>query len=453
MLDVVCILVVLLFLVQILLSGAQSALETPRSSTMQARHIVKTSQFLFEASSRFSGGGCVSRADALWLRRQLQAMGPTYIKIGQFMSTRQDIFDKRIVESLRELRDKVEPVADPRSVIENCVDVESFDWIDWTPLATASIGQVHRGRLRANQKEVVIKVKRPGVAETIQLDTDMWCLALNLLRLTGRNNIQESLDLVTDFRDFITNETDFELEADHMEEFRRRAPEGVIVPAVHRKLSNQSALVMQYVPSERFTDAKRHMTPSECSALAHRLMDLILGQLVNEGVTHGDPHEGNIGVDRSTGSLVMYDLGTVLTVNPELRSQLQQLMFELLVENVDGAIEVMRRMTGVMEVRDEGKLRSYLSRYVHYIRSLDVGVFKGLASDKDAYDVLPVKFESIVFRLIRVLGLLEGICKDLDPAFDYASALGRHLVNRDFLEQRARTDVGRVLLRLVLLVK
>ncbi len=414
---------------------------------MQARQVLKTGSFLYEVSARFSAGGRVQRADAVWLRRQLQAMGPTYIKIGQFMSTRQDIFDKRIVESLRELRDRVDPVADPRGVIEGSVDVDSFEWIDWEPLATASIGQVHRARLKAGQGEVAIKVKRPNVAETIQLDTDMWRLALNLLRLTGRSNVQESLDLVTDFRDFITSETDFELEADHMVEFRRRAPEGIIVPAVYRDLSSPNALVMQYVPSERITDAKKHMAPAACSALANRLMDLILGQLVNDGMTHGDPHEGNIGVDRATGALVMYDLGTVLTMDPGLRTLLQQLMFELLVENVDGAVDVMRRMTGVMEVRDEAKLPSYLARYVRYIRSLDVSVFQGLASDKDAYDELPVKFEGIVFRLIRVLGLLEGICKDLDPSFDYAAALGRHLVNRGFLEQRARADMGRMLLR------
>lgn len=415
------------------------------------QHVLKTGRFMTDIHGRFGQGGKVQRADAVWLRQRLQHMGPTYIKIGQFMSTRQDIFDRRIVEALRDLQDRAEPLTNSREVITANVDTSQFASIDWQPLAAASIGQVHRAKLRTGE-EVVIKVKRPDVGAAIKVDTDIWRASISLMRFTGRANIEESLRLVDDFTEFIMNETDFELEAHHMTEFGRDTPPGVVVPRIYNNMCTSGALVMEYVPSMRLSEAKKTMTAAERSALAHRLMDVIMNQLVSEGMVHGDPHEGNLGVTQD-GSIVLYDFGNVLTIDVGLRMLMRQLVFEILIENVDGAIEVMRRMTDIMEVRNEAKLRLYLQKYMQYIKTIDVGVFASLASDKEAYDVLPVRFDGIVFRLIRVFGILEGICKDLDPAFDYHGALSRHLVSREFLEQRARTDIGRILMRVVGLIK
>jgi len=171
---------------------------------------------------------------------------------------------------------------------------------------------------------------------------------------------------------------------------------------------------------------------------------------------HGDPHGGNIGV-RGTGrhpTIVMYDFGNVIRIDAKLRTLLKRLIFELMVRNVDAAIDVLRDMSRVVEIRDEVGLRRYLEKYIEYFQTLDVKVFK--FGDAEQYATLPVKLDAIIFRVVRAFGMVEGVCKDLDPAFNYDAVFAKHAGNvfmdPAFLDYRVRADARSLLTKLAALL-
>ena len=177
-------------------------------------------------------------------------------------------------------------------------------------------------------------------------------------------------------------------------------------------------------------------------------MDFVVMQFIQEGIMHGDPHEGNIGLSLDGHKLVVYDLGNMIRIEPSLRTLLKQLIFEIMIENRDGALEVIKRIN-LIEVRDEQALKLYLDKYIQYIKTIDVRVFKVTESDRDVFKKLPVKFDSIIFKLIRVFSIIEGICKELDPKFNYTTVFVKYIdllvFDADFIEYKIRSDLRSML--------
>ena len=384
-------------------------------------------------------------------RERIQGMGPTYIKIGQFMSARRDIFDREVCEALKDLQDNVAPIpeADVAALLADLLP--RMRELNMTPIASASIGQVHVGRLKRRKgPRCVVKVRRPGIAAAIRADVDVLLALCDLLNALGVDHVGESRDIVTEFRDFVLQESDFEREASNMRAFAESVAgnPAVIVPRLVEGMSDGDAIVMQYVPSVKFKAAKARMDAAERKLVAFRLMDIFVTQLVTTGVVHGDPHEGNIAL--SPDLTRFYDFGNMIVLDKAMRQQLKRLVFELMTDNVDASIDVLRGMPYV-SVRDEGSLRTYISKNTEYMKTVDVKVFQGMIdTDKDTFTKLPVKFDAVIFRIIRVFGLVEGICKDLDPTFNYVDVFVKHadtvFADVDFIDYKIRSDL-RLLLK------
>lgn len=405
---------------------------------------IKTTYFARDVNARFGRHKTILKSDAEWLKHRIQDMGPTYVKIGQFISARRDIFDKNVVEALKDLQDKVIPMdkATSKQIIENNLPLNRFQEIELTPIASASIGQVHRAVLK-NGKKVVLKIKRPGISETIESDIHILMNLLNVMDLSGASNISETKEIIQDFRDYVIQETNFDNEMQNMKLFSEiyKTNKNIYLPKLHESLCSSNVIVMDYIPSKKFSVAKKTLTREERSALAYKFMDLVVQQFITDGLVHGDPHEGNIGVS-DDGKLVVYDLGNIVTIDPSLRTLMKQLIFEIMVENIDAAIDVMKRIS-LIDIRDENRLRVYLLKYVQYIKTIDVKVLQ--VSDKEVFEKLPVKFDGIIFRLIRVFGIIEGICKELDPSFNYNSVFVKYLdtlvLDQDFVDYKIRSDI------------
>jgi predicted unusual protein kinase regulating ubiquinone biosynthesis (AarF/ABC1/UbiB family) len=414
--------------------------------THLVKQYFKTTLFAKDVGERFSKHKRILKSDGEWLKHRLQDMGPTYVKIGQFVSTRRDIFDTNIVDALRDLQDRVRPIEakDVRDVMTKQLPLDKFLEIEMAPIASASIGQVHRAVLNNKKKQkVVIKVKRPGIDNMIKSDVHILSSLLQVMEMSGSLNVSESRDLLDDFRDFVLLEADYENEARNIKAFcQAYAPNpDIIIPRVHESLSTDSLIVMDYVPSTKFSVIKNRLTKEQRSELAYKLMDMVVRQFISDGIVHGDPHEGNIGVSDS-GKLVIYDLGNIITIEPALRSLMKQFIFEVMIENIDAAIDVMKRIN-LIEIRDDSRLRVYLEKYVQYIKTIDVKVFN--MSDKEVFQKLPVKFDGVIFRLIRVFGIIEGICKDLDPSFNYNTVFVKYLdmllLDNEFIDYKIRSDI------------
>ena len=136
-------------------------------------------------------------------------------------------------------------------------------------------------------------------------------------------------------------------------------------------------------------------------------------------------------------------------LDKQLRQQMVRLVFELMTDNVEASIDVLRSMQHV-SVRDERALSAYIIKYSEYMRTLDVSVFKSFVNDdKETYTKLPVKFDAIIFRIIRVFGLVEGICKDMDPTFTYTEVFSKYtyslFTDPDFIDYKVKSDTRKIL--------
>jgi predicted unusual protein kinase regulating ubiquinone biosynthesis (AarF/ABC1/UbiB family) len=215
---------------------------------------------------------------------------------------------------------------------------------------------------------------------------------------------------------------------------------------------------MEHVPCVKFKDAMPRLSAAQRSALAYSLMNLFVRQMLQDGLLHGDPHEGNIALSTDLRSFVFYDFGNVIRIAPAMRLQLKCLVFELMTNNVDATIAILRAMPHV-SVRDEPSLRAYIALYAQYMKTVDVQVFNVASlqdgDSRELYTKMPVKFDTIIFRIIRVFGLVEGICKELDPGFNYSDIYkftDGMLFDQQFVEHKLHADTARVLARIAALL-
>ena len=415
--------------------------------------ICKTINFGMQTKMRFNKDKPVSKQDGVWLKNKLQDMGPTYIKIGQFMSSRRDIFDRNIVEALKDLQDNVKPIDDQdiKNVIGSSLDINYFNKIDRKPIASASIGQVHKGYLN-NDSLCAIKIKRPNVQEEIEKDLEIIYQIMKIFKLLKMEGIDETVELMDEFKDFIVKEADYNNELSNISLYSKiySNDTDIILPRVYKNISTSDAIIMSFVPSIKLTEINDKLSPEKKSEIAYRLMDFFVLQMIENGVIHGDPHEGNIGYSLENDKFVVYDLGNIITVNLKFRSLIKRFIFEIMVENIDSAVDILNKIEYV-DVRDEESLKVYLVKYVEYIKTIDIKVFTKDLDEADArtFKKIPIKLDGIIFRLIRVFGLVEGICKDLDPGFNYNAVFLKYvnLLTNDpeFLDYKIKNDIKFVL--------
>ena len=405
------------------------------------------------------------REKAKWIVGRVQDMGPTYVKLGQFMSSRADIASPDVIVALKTLQDSSNPLpwSDVRDIASTSMSsstlldstsdqklTKKLAWIDERPIASASIGQVHRGRLD-DGSEVVVKVRRPGIV--VEIADDIRLIESLISAASAAISAEKAADcrrIVGDLRRMIVAETDFGREVDNMELMTSMYPE-IVIPRPYRHLCTPDIIVMSYVPSVKMTSVK-FASADERSAMAYALMDSFVEQFLQRGLIHGDPHEGNVALSSreesmtNPASFVMYDLGHVVSLDSTTRSQMKVLVFELMTENVDGVIDAIERMPEVISIRDRAGVREFIGRYIEYVKTIDVKVLSSLDS-KD--ENLPIEFSPKVFEIVRIFGIVEGICVTLDPTFEYSKVFFKYVdtlvLDRDFLEYKAGKDLATVL--------
>jgi predicted unusual protein kinase regulating ubiquinone biosynthesis (AarF/ABC1/UbiB family) len=384
----------------------------------------------------------VHRAMARTLRTRLVALGPTYVKIGQFVSSREDVFGAAAVVELQGLQDDVPPFAYEHvdRLLRESPAFASLTDVSSEPVAAASIAQVHTARLLrgSSTRTVALKVKRPRVGATMEGDLAMLRGVLGLLTRLGVKNLDGALRVLTDFRDLLREELDFEEEARRCTRFHEayRGLPGVRVPRAYAELSTSDVIVMDYVPSDRIAHVVKTWRARDKKLLAARIMSLFVEQAMCGHMVHGDPQPGNLGV-RADGTIVMYDFGSSVTLSRKRRVLLKLLISQLVSRDHGRALRSMQGL-GVSVIDEELSLR-YMAMYSDYIVTLDVSKF---ATDEPRP---PFVLSKVLLRLMRVFGTLEGVCKQLDPAFDYMAvapmAVDAFMSDPDFLDARARGDI------------
>ncbi len=391
------------------------------------------------------------------LTQALADLGPTFIKLAQVFAARADILPEPYLTAIGTLTDRVPalpPGAAERVIREELGrDVgELFERFDSEPLAAASLGQVHRASYAG--REVVVKVLRPGVEETVGKDLDVSFRILFVLNLLFPNHHTRAITaIVSEFSKRIRDELDFREEARNAATLRRNFENEprVVVPEVLTELVSRRVLVLEYMEGTRIDRLQDRIASGELelARLVETVVDAYIKMMLEDGVFHADPHAGNLLVDPE-GRLVLLDFGMVLRVERETRRRLVETVLAAARQDVDGVINGFYEL-GILDPDvDRGTVRDAAQSLMAVSLRDDVSprqIQRLVEQVLQTFYDWPLMLPSNLVYFGRAGVLVEGIGLRYDPNFN-ALAMARPVLARSatrliqgVLEQDPKTRI------------
>jgi ubiquinone biosynthesis protein len=393
------------------------------------------------------------------MRFVLQDLGPSFIKLGQILSTRQDVLPDSLILELKKLQDNVPavPFADIKAVVETSLGASISDVyvsFDETPLASASIGQVHRAVLATldGNVEVVVKVQRPGVGSTVARDLEiLHLLAAALERAVPETRIYSPVGLVQQFDQSITNELNFIIEADNADRFARnfKGHTGVHFPAVHRHASAKQVLTEEFLDGKKIERAVADGASGP--SLAREAVGVIVKMIFEDGFFHADPHPGNIIILGTAKEPIfgLIDVGMVGRLSPELRDLTLDLLVAAVRKDsyaVADALYAIGRPTRKVDMRSyRGEASLLAEKYIgRPLKELDVpGLIFDLIRTALKYGIeIPSDFMLVGKAMIAIDGIGKSVDPDLD-VYGVASPALLDLVKKRYSPERIGNELWR----------
>jgi ubiquinone biosynthesis protein len=367
------------------------------------------------------------------LARDLEKLGPTFIKLGQVLSTRVDLLPPAYLEALSRLQDDIAPFPydDVKRIIEEELGVrlsKAFPVFEDKPIAAASLGQVHRAQLR-DGRVVAVKVQRPGVTEAVEKDLEaLEEIARFLDARTTAGRRYDLLGTVNEFRTAITQELDYLAEAENLrilatnlEEF-----ELIIVPQPVASYTSKRVLTMDYVSGTKVTEVSPVVKIDlQRDVLADTLVHAYLKQIVLDGVFHADPHPGNVLVT-DDGLLALIDLGMIGRLSPTMQERLLKLLLAISEGRGEDVAEVAMALGEKLPEFNDAGFRRDIGALVGRIGHQNVGQFQIGRVFLDLSQVIkdnamraPVELTMLGKMLLN----LDEVARALDPELDVNAAI------------------------------
>lgn len=372
------------------------------------------------------------------IKNDIVKMGPVYVKVGQIVSTRTDVFPSYLTKVFSDLQNEVEYMDynEVQSIFTSQFNKnidECFLNFSEIPIASASIGQVHTGVLLKHKKKVAIKVLRKNIQKQFESELLVIIQILELYGYLNRNN-KNSTDVLSILRELynnIENETHFDKELNNMIIFNRllKDNDNIIVPRVYKPLSSSDILTMEYVPSKKITDIG---TSSSNEKLSTELMKSFVLMVLNDGYIHCDPHPGNIGLTES-GKIVLYDYGMIKRFDLNIKEYFRKIFFALMNRSSIDLIDFMLTSKILIAKESGGTTLETLTGYetiflermlgyiYNYLNTLDIKFLMNSIRDDKYIDIddVPFEFDSQLVYLFKSFSTLEGVCKEIYPDFNY----------------------------------
>ena len=374
--------------------------------------------------------------DASALASELESMGPTFVKLGQLLSTRADLLPPVYLEALSRLQDDVQPFgfAEVEEIVEREVGARlsnAFRSFDHEPMASASLGQVHRAVLR-DGRPVAVKVQRPGIRE--QVVDDMRVieeLASFVDEHTRAGDRLRFAAMAAEFRRSLLTELDYRQEAEHLRTLASimAAHDRIVVPLPIDDYTTETVLTMELVDGRNVASlGPLAQTELDGEPLARALFDAYLDQILVHGFVHVDPHPGNVLVT-TDGDLALIDLGMVVHVAPDLQDQLLRLLASVSEGQATEAAEILTDMGERLPEFDADEYRLRIARLVvgnqtATVAQIQAGAVIGEMARAAAECGLrpPVEMTMISKALLN----LDQVARTLDPDFDPNAAIRDH---------------------------
>ena len=368
----------------------------------------------------------LSRAERV--RMVMEELGPTFVKLGQILSTRPDLISVEFIQELSKLQDNVPPFpyTEARQIIESELGrplEDIFQHFEDTPLAAASIGQVHRAQLKDGE-EVVVKVQRPGIRKTIEVDLEiMLHLASLMERHLEELQVHRPVRIVQEFARTLEKEIDYTIEASHIERFARQSMDDptVYVPKVFRDTTTGRVLTMEYIDGIKTSEIDR----IEREGLDRKIItalgaDLILRQIFDYGFFHADPHPGNIFV--LPDNVICYiDFGMMGSIDRQTREDFADLIYTVVHHDESRATQILLKLTEYDEKPDVRVLERDLTEFIGqhlYVPLKDLQMDKLLQQILKMISRHRLQIPQNLFLMMKALATVEGIGLLLDPDFE-----------------------------------
>ncbi|MUP47489.1 AarF/ABC1/UbiB kinase family protein [Gramella sp. BOM4] len=367
------------------------------------------------------------------LVEDLKAMGPTYIKLGQLLSTRPDLLPDAYLNALANLQDNVSPVPfeEVKKIIEEELGTKiskAFQSFDEKPMASASIGQVHRAELRSG-KPVAVKVQRPGIRKQFldDLDTldEMTQMAVRHLETAKTYAVDE---VFAELRRILVNELDYKKEAQNLKTLKRNLQhfEHLIVPEPVDDYSASRILTMDFVSGKKITSlSPLRQIESDFSELVEELVEAYLQQIINDGFAHADPHPGNIKFTQDN-KIALIDLGMIARFTPHLQEQLIELLLAISQSNGEKTANTLLKMS---EQTEDSNPREFAKTVSNVIMESENSRAKDLQTGRILIQLnrlalkTHIKLPVEINILGKILLNLDQIVAMLDPEFDLRKAI------------------------------
>ncbi|MFY4812099.1 ABC1 kinase family protein [Haloarcula sp. AONF1] len=380
-------------------------------------------------------------------------LGPAFIKLGQMLSTRPDALPGEYIEVLSELQDRVPP--EPWDTIEPLLEseldgpvTERFDRFDTDPISGASLGQVYEAEV--DGERVAVKVLRPGIRQRVESDLRVLSTLLPVLTYGADPGQAFTLENLTEeFATTVRREMDYGHEARMLRDIGDNFAndDDIAIPDVVESHSTDRVLTMTYLDGVKIDDVERlDELGIDRPALVRRLEEVYIQMIVEDGLFHADPHPGNLAV-QPDGTLVFYDFGMTGYLGPRTQDQLLDFYVGLATDDVDRVMDAFVEMGALDPMADRDVMREAFDIVIEQFRGEDISEYRieQLVGqfETQLYE-FPMRLPQDLALVVRVTTVLEGVCRTLDPEFDFIEIISEYVMEQgagDDVREQIKTEI------------
>ena len=371
----------------------------------------------------------------------ISKLGPTFIKIGQIMSSRYDILPKEYCDTLAKLRSDVEPMSfhNVTQILEEELgDIdEIFESISETPIGSASIAQVHKAKLKTGE-DVVVKVQRKGIYETMTTDVKLLKKAIGVLHLNFIIKVMDLNAAIDEMYNAAKEEMNFEIEAKNLEEFKENNVEVayVNVPKVYKNYVTKKVLVMEYIGGVSLNEKTELLNQGyDLEEIGLKLANNYIKQALDDGFFHADPHQDNIFI--YDGKIVFLDLGMMGRISTRLKKMLNDAMIAIVKNDVPELEHILLNMSTVSGSINHMSLRAEIQRVLDEnvnedIQNIDIIEF--VNSVNTILRKNNIKLDHNITLIMRGICVIEGTLESISPNINLL------MVFNNKIKERSITD-------------